>query len=110
VFDGHGNIGPTLWWDGEVVGSWAVAPNGEVRTVVLADRGADATAAVRDAAALLQQRLGGAVVTPAFRTPLERSLVKVDRPCAHKTRRRRALPRSDGAVPGEEQAGGSVVR
>jgi hypothetical protein len=47
VFDNRGNIGPTLWWDGEIIGSWA---------------------------ARLQARLEGAVISPAIRTPLERSL------------------------------------
>jgi hypothetical protein len=78
VFDRAGNIGPTLWWDGEIIGSWAVAPTGEVRTVVLADRGADAATAALDAASRLQQRLQGTVVTSVIRTPLERSLTRID--------------------------------
>lgn len=74
LFDPAGNIGPTLWWNGEIIGGWAVTPHGDVRTAVLADRGRDATEAVARAAAALQQRLGGAVVSPAARTPLEKSL------------------------------------
>ena len=74
VFDYAGNIGPTLWWDGEIIGSWAVASTGEVRTAILADRGSEARHAIDAAAALLQDRLEGAVVTPAMRTPLEREL------------------------------------
>lgn len=46
VFDSAGNIGPTLWWDGEIVGSWAIGPAGGIRTKLLADRGAAAEAAV----------------------------------------------------------------
>jgi hypothetical protein len=76
VFDNRGNIGPSLWWDGEIIGSWAVIPAGEIRTAVVADRGAAARTAVQDAAALLHTRLHGAVITPAIRTPLERSLVQ----------------------------------
>jgi Winged helix DNA-binding domain len=76
VFDRNGNIGPTLWWDGEIVGSWAVTAAGELRTTVVADRGAAAEAAVQDAAARLHDRLRGAVVTPAIRAPLERSLAQ----------------------------------
>lgn len=75
VFDSRGNIGNTLWWDGEVIGSWAVAATGEIRTIAVADRGTEARAAVQDVAARLQERLQGAVITPAIRTPLERSLV-----------------------------------
>jgi hypothetical protein len=26
VFDRAGNIGPTLWFNGEIIGSWAIAP------------------------------------------------------------------------------------
>jgi winged helix DNA-binding protein len=74
IFDRTGNIGPTIWWDGEIVGSWAIAVGGEIRTAVLADRGAEARSAVETTAARLQDRLEGAVVTPAARTPLERSL------------------------------------
>lgn len=69
-----GNIGPTLWWNGEIIGSWAVIPAGEIRVRILADRGAVAAAAIDAAAAQLHQRIGGAVVTPAARTPLERSI------------------------------------
>ena len=73
VFDHNGNIGPTLWWDGEIIGSWGISSTG---TKVLADRGAAADTAIQDAALRLHERLHGAVVTPAIRTPLERSLVQ----------------------------------
>ena len=76
LFDRAGNIGPTLWWDGEVVGSWAVTRTGDIRTAVVADRGTEAEQAVQDAAARLHRRLDGAVVTPAARTPLERKLAE----------------------------------
>jgi len=74
IFDTAGNIGPTLWWDGEIIGSWAVAASGEIRTAVRADRGDEATAHVHAAAGELEQRLNGTVVTPSIRTPLEKSL------------------------------------
>jgi hypothetical protein len=74
VFDGAGNIGPTVWWNGEVIGSWAITAAGELRTRILADRGSDAVAAVDTAAARLHERVDGACVTPAVRTPLERSI------------------------------------
>jgi hypothetical protein len=51
VFDRAGSIGPTVWWNGEIIGSWAVDAYGELRTRVLADRGAAATAAIDTAAA-----------------------------------------------------------
>jgi hypothetical protein len=74
VFDRAGNIGPTVWWDGEIIGSWAITPNGEVRTAVIADRGRAAHESVDRATEQLHRRLDGAVVTPAVRTPLEQSL------------------------------------
>ena len=74
VFDRAGNIGPTVWWDGRIVGSWAVATTGEIRTALLADHGRAAADAVRAAAETLQTRLEGAIVTPAARTPLERDI------------------------------------
>jgi len=76
VFDNRGNIGPTLWWDGEIIGSWAVTPAGQVRTAVLADRGAAARSAIQDTAARLEARLQGTVITPAIRTPVERQLAE----------------------------------
>src|SRR5262249_34093631 len=74
LFDRAGNIGPTLWWDGEIVGSWGITPDADLRWKVIADRGADARNAIEQAAAKLHARLNGAVITPAIRAPLERSL------------------------------------
>ena len=74
LFDRMGNVGPTIWWAGEVVGGWAVRPAGAVATRLLVDRGAQAAAAVARAAERLQERLDGAVVVPSFPTPLERAL------------------------------------
>ena len=76
VFDRAGNIGPTVWWDGEVIGSWAVSMSGDVRTTIATDRGGEAGRAVEEAAGHLHPRLQGAVVTPAARTPLEVSLAR----------------------------------
>ena len=74
LFDRSGNVGPTIWWGGEVVGGWAVRRDGTVETRLLVDRGREAARAVEAAAQRLGGRLGGAVVVPSFRTPLEREL------------------------------------
>ena len=74
LYDTYGNVGPTVWWAGEVVGGWAVRPDGAVVTELLADRGAEARQAVDRAAEVLAARLDGAVVVPSFRTSLERRL------------------------------------
>ena len=75
LFDRAGNVGPTVWWDGRVVGGWAQRSDGEVVWRLLADVGAQAVAAVEAEAVRLAGWLGGVRVTPRFRTPLERELV-----------------------------------
>lgn len=83
LYDAAGNIGPTIWWDGAIVGSWASTPAG-IRTRIRADRGRHAADAVQSAADQLLHRLEGASVTPAARTPLERALsAHADNPEAH---------------------------
>jgi hypothetical protein len=74
LFDRTGNIGPTVWWEGRVIGGWAQRPSGEVVYRLLEDAGSAAAAAVETEAARLAARLGPARVTPRFRTPLEREL------------------------------------
>ena len=75
LFDRTGNIGPTVWWEGRIVGGWAQRTTGEVACRLLEDIGSDGAAAVSAEAARLEEWLGPARVTPRFRTPLERSLV-----------------------------------
>jgi hypothetical protein len=74
LFDRTGNVGPTVWWAGRVVGGWAQRTSGEVVYRLLEDIGADGAAAVAAEAAALEAWLGAARVTPRFRTPLEREL------------------------------------
>jgi len=74
LFDRTGNIGPTVWWAGRIVGGWAQRPSGEVVCRLLEDVGSDAAAAVAAEAVRLESWLGPARVTPRFRTPLEREL------------------------------------
>lgn len=74
LFDRTGNIGPTVWWEGRIVGGWAQRPSGEVACRLLEDIGSDGQAAVAAEAARLEAWLGPDRVTPRFRTPLEREL------------------------------------
>jgi Winged helix DNA-binding domain len=74
LFDRTGNIGPTVWWDGRIVGGWAQRSSGEVAFRLLEDVGSDAVAAIQAEAARLESWLGELRVTPRFRTPLERDL------------------------------------
>lgn len=74
LFDRTGNVGPTVWWGGEVIGGWAQRADGTVVWRQLTDRGTQAADAVSAAAAELAARLGDVRITPRFRTPLEREL------------------------------------
>lgn len=75
LFDRSGNAGPTVWWNGRVVGGWAQRPDGAVVWRLLTDPGREARAAIEAEAARLRAWLGEVRVTPRFRTPLERELV-----------------------------------
>jgi Winged helix DNA-binding domain len=75
LFDRSGNIGPTAWWDGRIVGGWAQRGDGEIAVRLLEDAGAEAAAAIAAEAERLRDWVGpGARITPRFRTPLEREL------------------------------------
>jgi hypothetical protein len=74
LFDRSGNIGPTVWSDGRVVGGWAQRRDGSVAYRLLEDVGADAKREIQSAAQRLEGFLGQVRVTPRFRTPLEREL------------------------------------
>ena len=75
LFDRSGNAGPTVWWDGRVVGGWAQRKDtGEIVWRLLEDVGKAAQTAIAKEAERLQAWLGPARVTPRFRTPLEREL------------------------------------
>jgi hypothetical protein len=75
LFDRSGNIGPTIWWAGRIVGGWGQRRDGEVVTRLLEDVGGEACAAVSAAAQGLTEWLGTARIRSRFPTPLERELV-----------------------------------
>jgi hypothetical protein len=74
LFDRSGNIGPTVWSDGRIVGGWAQRPDGEIAFRLLEDVGRAATTAIEAEAARLSSWIGPTRVIPRFRTPLEREL------------------------------------
>ncbi|WP_108665660.1 winged helix DNA-binding domain-containing protein [Euzebya rosea] len=74
LFDRNGNVGPTVWLDGRVVGGWAQQADGRVVTRLLADIGHDGSDAVAVEAERLTTWLRGHVVIPRFRTPLEKEM------------------------------------
>ncbi len=75
LFDRAGNAGPTVWWEGRVVGGWAQRPDGEIAVAMLEDVGADAIAVVDAEAARLRKWLGATRIVPRFRTPVEMELL-----------------------------------
>lgn len=74
LFDRSGNVGPTVWWDGHVVGGWAQRADGAVVHRLLEDVGRDAQQAIDAAAGALAAWIGPARIVPRFRTPLEKEL------------------------------------
>ncbi|MER7807984.1 winged helix DNA-binding domain-containing protein [Streptomyces sp900116325] len=74
LFDRAGNIGPTVWWNGRIVGGWAQRADGEPVWRLLTDVGREATTAIEAEASRLSGWVGETRVTPRFRTPLEREL------------------------------------
>jgi len=76
LFDQTGNIGPSLWWNGSVVGGWAQDRDGQIVCRFLQDVGSDAVAAADVAAQRLAAVLGDVRLAPRTRgrTWLEREL------------------------------------
>lgn len=74
LFDRAGNIGPTVWWNGGIVGGWAQRGDGEVVWRLLSDIGREASGLIEAEAARLSAWVGTTRITPRFRTPLEREL------------------------------------
>ena len=74
LFDRNGNAGPTVWYNGRVVGGWAQRENGEVAIHLLSEVPADALEAIKEKAHRLSEWLGPIRLIPRFRTPLEREL------------------------------------
>jgi Winged helix DNA-binding domain len=74
LFDNNGNAGPTVWWDGRVVGGWSQSRDGEIRYRLLEEVGADAEAAVEAEAERVAEWLGDVRFSPGFLPPFQRAL------------------------------------
>jgi hypothetical protein len=74
VFDRNGNAGPTVWWEGRVVGGWTQRKDGEIVHHLLEDVGRDARRRIEQEVERLATAIGDVRVTPRFRTPLEQRL------------------------------------
>ncbi|MEV0295555.1 winged helix DNA-binding domain-containing protein [Nocardia sp. NPDC050710] len=74
LFDRNGNIGPSIWWNGRIVGGWAQRKDGEIAYRLLEDVGSDALAMIEAEAARTNAWFGDVRTIPRFRTPLQREL------------------------------------
>jgi Winged helix DNA-binding domain len=74
LFDSNGNAGPTVWWDGRVVGGWSQRKDGEIVFELLEDVGHDAVLAVEAEAERLMEWLGDVRISPGFLPPFQRKL------------------------------------
>jgi hypothetical protein len=70
LFDTSGNAGPTVWWDGRIVGGWRQSDAGEVVLQMLEDIGSEGLRALEHEAARVTEWLGGTRVLPRFPSPL----------------------------------------
>jgi hypothetical protein len=74
LFDRNGNAGPTVWWDGRVVGGWSQRGDGEIVHRLLEDVGSDARSAIEAEAERLETWLGDTRLSPGFLPPFQREL------------------------------------
>jgi hypothetical protein len=74
LFDRNGNAGPTVWWDGRVIGGWSQRRDGEIVFRLLEDVGGEAVVAVEAEAAGLEAWLGDVRFSPGFLPPFQRAL------------------------------------
>lgn len=70
LFDNNGNAGPTVWWNGRIVGGWYQNAAAQVQLQLLEDPGRPARQALEKRAKRLTEWLGGVRVPPRFPSPL----------------------------------------
>lgn len=74
LFDSSGNAGPTVWWEGRVVGGWSQRKDGEIAIGLLEDVGRDARDAIDAEAERASAWLGDVRFSPGFLPPYQRKL------------------------------------
>jgi hypothetical protein len=74
LFDSSGNAGPTVWWNGRVVGGWSQRRDGEIVFELLEDVGAETVQAVEREADRVADWLGDVRFSPSFLPPFQRAL------------------------------------
>jgi hypothetical protein len=74
LFDRFGNIGPTVWADGRVIGGWGQRSDSSVVVEVLDKIDADHRSLLATEVDRLENTLDGVIVKPSFPTPLQKRL------------------------------------
>jgi hypothetical protein len=74
LFDTAGNAGPTVWWDGRIVGGWRQSDTGEVILQMLEDVGAEGMRAIERESERLTEWLDGTRALPRFPSPLSKAV------------------------------------
>lgn len=74
LFDKNGNVGPTVWVNGEVVGGWAQRADGAIVHELLRPVDSRTKRSIGEEVERLREVIGDARVTPRFPTPLQRQL------------------------------------
>lgn len=74
LFDRNGNVGPTVWVDGRIVGGWSQRPDGQMVVSLLEEVESHERRLIEAKRAQLQDFVGSVVVRPSFPTPLQREL------------------------------------
>lgn len=74
LFDTNGNAGPTVWWNGRVVGGWAQAAGGDIEVRLLEHIPKTAAQRIGKKAQSLATWLDGVRIISRFRSPLEKEL------------------------------------
>ncbi|WP_086824793.1 winged helix DNA-binding domain-containing protein [Allokutzneria sp. NRRL B-24872] len=74
LFDSTGNVGPTVWRDGQVIGGWAQRKDGTIGVRLFDKQPRAVLKAVNTEAERLRAWIGGVRFLPRFRTPLEREI------------------------------------
>lgn len=74
LFDRFGNVGPTVWVDGEVVGGWVQRSDGEIAVEIEPTLSTTHQKLLHEAIDELRGVLGDVVVRPRFPAPVQKDL------------------------------------
>lgn len=74
LYDRNGNIGPTIWANGRIVGGWSQDSSGSVQYRIIESITSDELDLIEREAEQVDDWLGDTVVKPRFGTPLDKEL------------------------------------